>query len=129
MAKWTQDIRRVVYKRLMKEFGPCSEWKSRTNPTGDSKKWWKILNDIAIGLTSLTGHKFTSNEFKKNGERQEIGSAVASQIQWGIQKIQQSCVNTGAVKNFVLNRAIALEIGLIDSTDMPNCAEFGFKTN
>jgi hypothetical protein len=125
MSKWNQDIRRIVYKRLLDEFGPCETWQSRLNPTGNKEDWKKICNDIANGLTNITGKNFLGTN--KDPKKQWDGSAVEAQIMWGIQETQNSCVNTGAVTNFVLNRAIALEIGLIPSSAMPTCAEFDFK--
>ena len=121
--KWTQAIRKVMYLRIFEEFGPCSEWHNKNNPTGNLEDYKKFSTDIAIGLSKLTGKDFTGK--KEN----DLGSAVRSQIAWGIQEIQQSCINAGAVTNFVNNRAIALEVGLIKSSDMPNCAEFGYKRN
>ena len=125
MSKWNQDIRRIVYKRLLEEFGPCSEWKKRVNPTGDKRDWIRVCSEIARGLTNLTGKNFLGTN--KDPKKQWEGSAVEAQVMWGIQEKQNSCVNVGMVTNFVFNRAIALEIGLISSCDMPNCAEFGFK--
>ena len=123
-TKWTQDIRRVVYKRLKDEFGPCSDWHSRTNPTGNIEDLDKVLADIAIGLSYLTGKDFTAKEFDKKGDKNPVGQAVLSQINWGIQKNQSKCTSLGMMANFILNRAIALEVGLIESSDLPNYALF-----
>ena len=117
--KWNQDIRRIMYKRLLEEFGPCSKWNSRTNPTGNKEDWTNFCNSMARGLTQVTNNNFLG----KNWE----GSAVEAQIAWGIQEKQNSCINTGAITNFVYNRSMALEIGLIKSSDMPNYGEFGWE--
>jgi hypothetical protein len=34
---WTGDVRRVLYKRLVKEFGPLDNWKKRTR-RGEASK-------------------------------------------------------------------------------------------
>ena len=114
--KWNQDIRRIIYKRLLEKFGPCWGWKNRMNPTGDKKVWREFCNEMADGLTILIGKNFVGKEWD--------GSAVEAQIAWGIQKKQSVIKNTGGMTNFVYNRSIALEVGLIEASDMPNFALF-----
>ena len=112
--KWNQDIRKVLYSRLYEKFGPCSEWHSRGNPTGELSDYNEFLKSMAVALGNLTGNGCTSG-------------AVLQQIQWGIQEKQSSCLNTGAITNFIYNRAISLEAGLIKAADMPNYALFERK--
>ena len=109
--KWDQSIRRIVYEKIKKEFGHCSTWKSRTNPTGDKDDFDFILHDISIALEILTGEKFEE-------------TAIKAQIAWGLQKKQSECSSIGMVSNFILNRAIALEVGIISPADLPNFALF-----
>lgn len=117
--KWNQDIRRIIYKRLLEKFGPCSVWKHRLNPTGDKKVWEEFCGEMARGITELTGRNFIGKEWD--------GSAVEAQIAWGIQEKQSVIKNTGGMTNFIYNRSIALEVGLIKSFDMPNFALFERK--
>lgn len=112
--KWTQNIRRIVYQRLLDEFGPCSEWHNRSNPTGNKQEYIAFLEQIANGLASINDDSCTRG-------------AVENQIMWGIQESQSVCLNTGAITNFVYNRAIALEVGLIESGDMPDYGLFEKK--
>jgi len=117
--KWNQDIRRIVYKRLLEEFGPCSEWKSKQNPTGDKKVWKEFCSKVARGLTEFTGNNFIGKKWD--------GAAIEAQIAWGIQEKQSVIKNTGGMTNFIYNRSIALEVGLIKAADIPNFALFDKK--
>jgi len=112
--KWNQDIRRIVYRLLMETFGSCENWHNRANPTGNYQEYKDFLERIADGLAFLTNNKCTS-------------SAVKQQILWGIQKKQSTCKNVGYLRNFIDNRAMALEIGLINSKDLPSYALFDYK--
>jgi len=109
--KWNQDLRRIIYKELKNRFGPVSDWKRMTNPSGNRQEYSKFLRDMATALQLLTGNKCTPG-------------AVEQQLMWGTQRTQKECKNSGHVSVFILNRAVALEVGLIQTKDLPDHAIF-----
>lgn len=109
--KWTQKMRDILYSRLVEKFGQYSTWEKATNP-GDAKLYDEFLSEIAEGLGKITGQTFTKE-------------AVANQIAWGISK-QQEIKNVGHNRNFIMNRAAALESGFITSKDLPKASLFEY---
>jgi hypothetical protein len=114
MMKWNQEYRRLVYKKLFDEFGPLNEWHNSSNPTCNREEFIKVLERIAMVLSELSG-----NECER--------TAVEAQIAWGLNPIQNECTNRGYVSNFILNRSAAMEVGLIDSSNLPSHALFDYK--
>ncbi len=112
--KWNQTIRRIVFERLFEKYGPLREWHKTGNPTGVTGEYKKFLTDTAEGLSKITGLKCT------------VG-ALQNQIDWGIQPRQSVIKSQSYVRNFILNRAAALESGLITSSELPSYALFEVK--
>ncbi len=109
--KWTQDIRRIVYARLVMEFGPYSEWKLKQRPEQDEARYDAVVEELARYLKSITGEDFAA-------------SAVKAQVNWGCTE-QATVKDQSHARNFVLNKAAALETGFIAASDLPQHMDIG----
>ena len=111
MVKWNQDLRRIMYVAIKREYGPISSWKRMTNPPGDRQEYHRFLEKLISALSLISGRSYTRG-------------AVENQIAWGTQKGQKECKAKGFLASFILNRAAALDAGLITIGDIPNSASF-----
>ena len=109
--KWNQDVRKVMYRRMFEKFGACKSWVSRTNPTGDSVDMAEFLEEMSVGFAKITGEPCT------------VG-AVQNQLNWGLGAKQSVIKDPNHLKNYILNRAAALEVGLITYNDLPDYVLF-----
>jgi hypothetical protein len=82
-----------------------------TNPPGDRQEYNRFLEKLIPALHLISGRSYTRG-------------AVENQIAWGTQKGQKECKNKGFLASFILNRAAALDAGLITIGDIPNSASF-----
>ena len=107
MKKWTRDIRYHVFSRLFAKFGPVKTWNSKHNPSGKKQDFDKLILEL-------------SNEIKANFGISVTPMAIINQIDWGIQERQSVMRHSGHVYNWIVNRASALETGLISYSDLPD---------
>jgi hypothetical protein len=102
--KWTHQLRCEIYSNLKNDFGTVENWKASTVPTREAfyekmrLRLLEIVNEPEIELSDL---------------------AVKQQIEWGIITKQPSINEAGFVRNWILNKAAAIETGLINSGDLP----------
>src|SRR6266436_3192175 len=101
---WTHDMRRHLYQRLAKQFGPHWTWKNRKPNVGELKT---ALTELADELSQMSGrlHRITP-------------SAVRNQMKWATTS-QISVMGIGHVGNFILNKAAALDVRFISSSELP----------
>jgi len=104
--KWTQCARRYVYLRVLSEFGTFESWGLATYPSGKKKEFDKLMKELSKELKNGFGINVTPE-------------AINNQIDWGV--ANQSVIrNRGGVCNWILNRAAALETGMITSANLPD---------
>ena len=104
--EWTNDLRNIVYSRLAMEFGPLAEWELTQRPKQDRARYDLVLEELATYLQKITGEDCEP-------------TAVSAQVHWRCTG-QKQVVDVGGARNFVLNKAAALEAGFIGSSDLPN---------
>ncbi len=105
--KWNQAIRRLVYKRLLDTVGPYSDWELKSCPKkGGSQEFEKLMGDISIGLSLLTGLECTAD-------------AVRIQINFAIED-QKSFERQDQMKVHYLNIVAALEVDFMTNKDLPS---------
>ena len=102
---WTQEMRKVMYARLLQEFGPHSRLKGSRRPTDKKKQFEKALAELSALFSQQAG-------------RTIMPDAVENQIDWGI-PIQKEMRDQSHARNFILNKAAALEVGFITSAGLP----------
>lgn len=104
-VKWTQELRSILYRRITAEFGPYREWGMADYPSNRKSEYEQALRDIAHFISAMTGDQFES-------------TAVQQQVRWGFSK--QSGVNDQSrARQFILNKAAALEAVFISAKDLP----------
>lgn len=103
--KWTQDLRKVLYARLVMEFGEHSKWELTNYPKGKKARYNEVLEELAKYFQALTGKPFES-------------TALDQQVAWAVTR-QQDVANSGFAYQYILNKAAALEMGFISSSDLP----------
>ena len=78
-AKWTQELRKIMYARVTMEFGSLDSWEGKRHPPCDRDKFDKVMEQLAKYFSILTGKEFTS-------------SAVSMQVEFGATK-QKSTIS------------------------------------
>jgi hypothetical protein len=102
---WTHDMRTMMYQRLLKQFGPYHEWAGSTRARGHAKGWDCTLYYLAKALSEIARVPITPR-------------AVSCQLRWAT--TPQAEINSrGDVRNFILNVAVALEVGFLLTTELP----------
>src|SRR5262245_42634500 len=91
--KWTQELRKIMYARLVMEFGSYDGWGHSRSPS-DTARYREVLKEIARYFSNLTGNSFAP-------------TAVDQQINWACTK--QSDVKAGHARTFILNKVAAVE--------------------
>src|SRR5574341_1163312 len=102
---WTQEMRKAMYARLLSEFGPHKSWKGSRRPTDKTEQFQKALEELATQFSQQSGRIITPD-------------AVENQIDWGI-TVQKEMKDQSHVRNFILNKAAALDVDFITSADLP----------
>src|SRR5271165_1554918 len=103
--KWTQEMRRKLYSRLVKDFGPYHLWGTKTEPQGTKVQFDEVLAELA-------------KEFSKEAGRIILASAVQAQFNWATSS-RKEIIDQSRVRGFVLNKAAALDAGFIAKADLP----------
>ena len=111
--KWTQEMRRKLYSRLVKDFGPYNVWGAKIEPKDKQVQIDKVLAELAIQFSKEAGHLV-------------LASAVQEQINWATTS-QLEMKDPSRIRNFVLNKAAALDAGFISASELPTrmTCEFG----
>jgi hypothetical protein len=101
---WTQDMRKAMYARLYMEFGPHSEWDPRS-PIKNKDRYPAVLKELA-------------EYFSKTLDKEISPDAVKNQIDWGITR-QKEMKDRSGIRNYILNKSAALEVGFIATASLP----------
>lgn len=116
--KWTHEIRSYLYERLVKKYGPYSEWQNAATPIsgkGERKKFYLYLEDFA---------KVLKNRFQIEVEP----AAIHNQILWACQNNKKILTNA-YLKCYIQNTYCALEQGFLTYNDLPTEASFILPKN
>ena len=100
--KWTPEIRRYLYKELYNALGSY----------GSQTFTHKAKTEFCKRMKEELPKKFPNFEVKTY-------KAIQNQIDWGLQRKQSTINGRGYVYNYILNRAAALESGVLKSKDLP----------
>ena len=111
--KWTQEMRRNLYSRLVNDFGPYNVWGAKIEPKDKKDEFAKVLAELAIQFSKEAGHFI-------------LASAVQAQINWATTS-QMEMKDPSRISNFILNKAAALDAGFISASELPTrmTCEFG----
>ncbi len=104
--KWTQELRRILYARLVMEFGPHETWLLKNYPKGQKERYGEVLKELAAYFTQLTGDRFEA-------------SAVDQQVAWATTR-QESITTESFAYQFIMNKSAALEMGFLTSSRLPS---------
>lgn len=104
-VKWTHELRCLVYRTLVRQFGAHKTWGAIKCPNGKKSQYDATLRTIAQFLSQLTGTVFAP-------------TAVKQQVDWATSN-QSSVINSGFCRQYILNKAAALESGFLDSSELP----------
>ena len=103
--KWTQELRVIMYKRLLEKYGPHESWETRTYPEkGKGEKFHAFMEEMSGSLRKITG-----TNFKDGGPIMQFEWAVAI----------QSSIGSRYIYTFIMNKAAAYEAGFITFKEMP----------
>jgi hypothetical protein len=103
---WTYEMRKMLYASLLAEFGPHHTWHGSRYPTDRRTDFQGVLRKLAAAFSIVSGKEITPE-------------AVEQQVDWGI-TVQKEMKSQGHVRNFILNKAAALEVGFVTTSDLPN---------
>lgn len=111
--KWTHEIRSYLYERLVREFGPYSDWENNATP----KKGKKGRDEYEEWLEDFS--KVMKNRFKIDVSP----AAIGMQIKWAIPGIKGDR-SKSHFKVYIQNTYVALEQGFISFSDLPDKVSF-----
>jgi hypothetical protein len=97
----------------VKDFGPYNVWGGKIEPKGKQVQFCKVLAELAMQFSKEAGHFI-------------IASAVHAQINWATTS-QKEMKDQSRIRNFVFNKAAALDAGFISASELPTrmTCEFG----
>jgi len=104
--KWNATNRNHLYATLVKAFGPYSAWVKATYPAGKKDEYEEFIADYSRWFQSETKESVTAE-------------AVKQQISWAFTN-QELFQDQSHIRNWILNKAAALESGFIGTKDLPN---------
>ena len=106
---WTGDVRRVLYSRLVKQFGPYDRWEKASSPGhGLDTQFNKFCQKFA----EIVGAK--------------SGEAVKQQIRFALPETERgSTWDIGHAQTAILNKAAALEAGFIKTKHLSQLLAVG----
>src|SRR2546430_119082 len=102
-VKWTRELRAFLYKRVMDSLGLRAEWSGSFSSFGGVAQIQSLCTQLANEFSARTRNTFTSD-------------AVSNQLHWALTR--QPEVNERLMRQFVLNKAAAVEAGLIDADSL-----------
>ncbi len=103
--KWTQEMRRILYARLVMEFGPHSSWELKNYPKGKRQRYLAVLEELAGYLSTLSGKAIE-------------GTAIDQQVAWAVTR-QEDITSSGFAYQFLMNKSAAIEMGFLASSELP----------
>jgi len=111
--KWTQEMRRSLYSRLVKDFGPYNVWAAKIEPKDKRDEFYKVLAELTMQFSKEAGHLI-------------LADVVQTQINWATSS-QKEMKDQSRIRNFILNKAAALDAGFISASELPTrmTCEFG----
>lgn len=95
---WSAEAYDLLYKNLVKLFGPCNSWKTKIKPE-DSDGFDKFCKNFANSIGAKSG------------------DAVFNQIRWAM--TNQESVSGSHIKVFLSNKTLALKHGFIGKEQIP----------
>jgi hypothetical protein len=98
--RWSQTMRREMYKRLCMEIGPHYTWDAKTKPAQKRLRYQQIIHDLAEEFGGGT-------------------TAVQQQINFAT-TTEKRLINQSHISSFIMNKSAALETGFIRTEDLPN---------
>jgi hypothetical protein len=93
--KWTQEMRRKVYGRLVKEIGRHQDWDGKIRPLLKRRQYNQILSELALEFGGAP-------------------SAIQQQINFATMT-KEPTDDTSLIKNWTLNKSAAQEVGFISN--------------
>ena len=99
---WTNEIRVTMYQVLVREFGSHDSWTRESHP-GNRREYDALLQRLAQGVTNKSGRRVTP-------------AAVEQQIMFA--KTRQRFINKRQLRQFMLNKAAAIEAGFISAESL-----------
>ncbi len=100
---WTGDVRRVLYKRLVQEFGISGTWEKTSSPGRGLDKAFEEFCDM---FAKVVGAK--------------SGDAVKHQIRFAMPETEKGSNWGRHAQTAIMNKAAALEMGFIRDSQLPN---------
>jgi hypothetical protein len=100
MIAWTQDMRRKMYSRIVREIGRHQDWDEKIRPLRKREQYLQILEEL---------------EAEFSGE----ATALQNQINFATTS-QYKLKNRSHIRSFILNKAAAIEVGFIETNELPN---------
>lgn len=105
---WTGNVRRVLYQRLVREFGPSDQWEKTSSPgRGRDKAFDAFCAAFAVAVGAKSG------------------AAVKHQIRFAMPESERGSTWDRQVQTAILNKAAALEMGFINDSQLPNLVAVG----
>lgn len=105
---WTGDVRRVLYMRLVRQFGSSDKWKNSNSPgRGRDSEFDRFCQAFA----SVVGAK--------------SGGAVKHQIRFAMPETTRGSKLGRHAQTAILNKAAALETGFITDRQLPDLIAVG----
>jgi hypothetical protein len=105
---WTGDVRRVLYKRLAREFGPLDIWEKSNSPgRGLDQRFEEFCDAFAKAIGA------------KSGE------AVQHQIRFAMPESHRGSTWERQAQTAIMNKAAALEVGFIEDKHLPDVLAVG----
>ena len=104
--KWNHELRVIIYKSLLREFGEYDSFEGFLNPKGESKQLTALINELQITLKQISGQEFSED-------------AIKQQMAFALTK-QKEFKHRGHIYSWIMNVAAALEAGYIKSSILPD---------
>jgi hypothetical protein len=105
---WTRDVRRVLYKGLVRRFGTSDKWKKTSSPGRRRDQEFEEYCEVfakAVGAKS--------------------GNAVKQQIRFAMPETEHGSTWKRHAQTAILNKAAALEMGFINDGQLPDLLAVG----
>jgi hypothetical protein len=105
---WTGEVRRVLYSRLVHQFGPYRGWRKSNSPGGahDDK-----FDQFCDAFANAVGAKSSD--------------AVKHQIRFAMPESERGSTWDRHAQTAILNKAAALEAGFIEDQHLPDLLAVG----
>jgi hypothetical protein len=105
---WTGNIRRVLYMRLVRRFGPSGKWKKTFSP---GRGLDEEFDEFCKAFANAVGAK--------------SGEAVKHQIRFAMPETEHGSTWGRHAQTAILNKTAALETGFITDSQLPNLTAVG----